>query len=99
MTAIATFGAIWTWGIILFSHYRFRKNIAPKGGKFKAPVYPFGSIFAGGFLLLMLVVMAFQSDTRVAVIVGPIWLVLMVAVYYLGGHHKLNHKLDSAPEL
>lgn len=98
MTAIATFGAIWTWGIILYSHYRFRKDIAPQGGKFKAPLYPFGSIFAGGFLLLIIVVMSFQEDTRVAVIVGPIWLLLMTAVYYVGGYHKLNRKFGVIPE-
>ncbi|MPQ67196.1 MULTISPECIES: amino acid permease [unclassified Pseudomonas] len=90
MTAIATFGAIWTWGVILVSHYRYKKYFALPNGKFRAPLFPFGSIFAIGFLLLIFVVMFFQADTRVAVIVGPIWLFIMTVVYFACGHHKVD---------
>lgn len=96
MTAIATFGAIWTWGIILVSHYRFKKLFAKLDGKFKSPLYPYGSIFAGAFLLVMLGVMTLQSDTLVAVIVGPIWLAAIIMIYYIGGHHKKNAALGES---
>jgi AAT family amino acid transporter len=98
MTAIATFGAIWTWGVILVSHYRYKKLFAKKDGRFKSPLYPFGSIFAGAFLLLMLGVMTLQSDTLVAVIVGPIWLAAIIMIYYIGGHHKKNAALEKSLE-
>jgi amino acid transporter, AAT family len=33
-------------------------------------------------------VMGFSSDTRIALIVGPIWFILLVVVYYSKGFHK-----------
>lgn len=93
LTAIATFGAIWTWGVILFAHYKYRKTIDPeiiKKRKFKAPFFPYGSYFAGAFLLIIVAVMAYLPDTRVAVIVGPIWLVGLTGIYYLFGYGKLS---------
>lgn len=87
MTAIATFSAIWTWGVILYAHYRFKRYFAKPAGRFTSPLYPFGSLFAAAFLCLILGVMWLQSDTRVAVIVGPLWIALAVAIYYGGGYH------------
>lgn len=91
VTSISTFGAVWTWGIILLSQLKFRKTLT-KGEvsrlSYKALFYPFGSYLVLAFLVLVLGLMAYFPDTRIALIVGPIWIIGLVFVYYKKGFHK-----------
>lgn len=91
VTSISTFGAVWTWGIILLSQLKFRKTLT-KGEvsrlSYKALFYPLGSYLALAFLVLVLCLMAYFPDTRIALIVGPIWIIGLVFVYYKNGFHK-----------
>ncbi|MDI2586717.1 amino acid permease [Psychrobacillus sp. NEAU-3TGS] len=91
VTSISTFGAVWTWGIILLSQLKFRKTLS-KGEvsklTYKALFYPLGSYLALAFLVLVLVLMAYFPETRIALIVGPIWIFLLIFVYYNKGFHK-----------
>ncbi|MDQ0219590.1 amino acid permease [Peribacillus cavernae] len=92
VTSIATFGAIWTWGTILVSQILYRKkmtNEQKKNLKYKMPWYPFSSYFSLAFLVLVIIVMGFSEKTIVALIVGPVWIILLVACYYGFG---LNRK-------
>jgi AAT family amino acid transporter len=91
VTAISTFGAIWTWSMILLSQIKYRKSLTPtqlRGLKYKMPLFPFTSYFSLAFLLLVVGLMAFFPDTRVALIVGPLWLGILTAFYYGKGYHK-----------
>lgn len=91
VTSIATIGAIWTWGIILLSQIRFRKGLNDQQVsdlKYKLPFFPYTSYLSLAFLAGVVVVMGFSSDTRIALIVGPVWFVLLVVVYYSKGFHK-----------
>ncbi len=91
VTSISTFGAIWTWSMILLSQIRFRKGLSPKqkqGLKFKMPLYPFTSYLALAFLLFVVCLLAYFPDTRIALIVGPLWLLILVAFYYGKGYQK-----------
>jgi AAT family amino acid transporter len=91
VTSIATIGAIWTWGIILLSQIRFRKGLSDQQVsdlKYKLPFFPYTSYLSLAFLAGVVVVMGFSSDTRIALIVGPIWFILLVVVYYSKGFHK-----------
>ena len=91
VTSISTFGAVWTWGIILLSQLKFRKTLT-KGEvsrlSYKALFYPFGSYSVLAFLVLVLGLMAYFPDTRIALIVGPIWIIGLVFVYFKKGFHK-----------
>jgi AAT family amino acid transporter len=85
VTAISTFGAIWTWSMILLSQIRYRKSLSQEQLnrlKFKMPLFPFTSYFSLAFLLLVVGLMATFPDTRIALIVGPLWLGILVAIYY-----------------
>ncbi|MFJ8268027.1 amino acid permease [Peribacillus asahii] len=85
VTSIATFGAIWTWGTILISHLRYRGKMTKEEKKrleYKMPWFPFSSYFALAFLALVVVLLAFSKNTIIALIVGPIWIILLVACYY-----------------
>lgn len=91
VTSIATFGAIWTWLIILLSQLKFRKQLSleqTKRLKYKLPLYPYSSYISIIFLLGVVGVMAYFPDTRIALIVGPAWLLLLTAVYFARGMHR-----------
>ncbi|MGD6816403.1 amino acid permease [Metabacillus sp. 84] len=91
VTSISTFGAIWTWGIILLSQMRYRRSLSReqvKNLKYKMPLFPYANYIALAFLGMVVVLMAFSADTRVALIVGPIWFALLLAVYFAKGFHK-----------
>jgi amino acid transporter, AAT family len=95
VTAISTFGAIWTWSMILLSQIKYRKSLTPtqlRGLKYKMPLFPFTSYFSLAFLLLVVGLMAFFPDTRIALIVGPLWLGILTAFYYGKGYHKREKK-------
>ena len=66
VTSIATFGTIWTWGIILLSQIKYRKTL--KTGeeaklKYKMPLFPLTSYVSLAFLALVVVLMACDPDT------------------------------------
>lgn len=85
VTSISTFGAIWTWGIILVAQMRFRASLSPSEQcalRFRVPFWPYGSWFALAFLALVIGLMAYFPDTRIALYVGPAWLALLVLLHY-----------------
>lgn len=91
ITSISTFGAIWTWGTILLSQMKFRKRLSAaelKELKYKMPLWPYGSYISLAFLLMVVAIMGYFPDTRIALIVGPIWILALVAFYYGRGFHK-----------
>jgi AAT family amino acid transporter len=91
VTSISTFGAIWTWAVILLSQIKYRKQLSIKERaklKYKMPLWPYGSYVSLAFLALVIGLMAYFPDTRIALIIGPFWIVLLVVVYYSKGFHK-----------
>ena len=91
LTSISTFGAIWTWGVILLSQLKFRKGLNSekrRNLKYKLPLYPFTSYISLAFLAFVIVLMAVNPDTRIAVIIGPIWIGILTGLYYFSGFHK-----------
>ncbi|WP_035351336.1 amino acid permease [Fictibacillus gelatini] len=93
ITSVATFGAVFTWAIIIISQLKFRKGLSAEERaklKYRMPFWPYGSYISLAFLALVVVLLGFSADTRVALIVGPIWLLLLVGIYYARGFHKRN---------
>jgi AAT family amino acid transporter len=85
VTSIATFAAIWTWTIILLTQMKFRRSLSGTERKrlaFRMPFYPYSSWLALAFLALVIGLMAYFPDTRVALIIGPLWLVLLTVLFY-----------------
>lgn len=99
VTSIGTFTAIWTWGVILVAQLRHRKNMTPdqrKNLKYKLPLYPLSSYISLAFLVLVLVVMAINPDQRIAVIVGPAFIIMLIALYYVTGLNKKPVKRNTS---
>jgi len=91
VTSIATFGAIWTWAVILLSQIRYRKTLKPseiKTLKYKVPLFPYTSYISLAFLAFVIGLMVYNPDTRIALVIGPLFLVFLVVVYYMKGFHK-----------
>lgn len=91
LTAISTFGAIWTWAIILLSQLKFRRTLSQaqlSALEHRMPLFPYGSYIALAFLVLVVGLMAYFPDTRIALVIGPGWLVLLVVLYYALGYHR-----------
>ncbi|MEB3750687.1 amino acid permease [Geobacillus icigianus] len=98
VTSVATFGAIWTWAMILLSQLKFRKQLNAEQVKrlaFKLPFYPYSSYISLAFLLAVVALMAYFPDTRIALLVGPAWLLLLTAVYFAKGMHRRQHSRES----
>jgi len=78
------------WFVILLSHIGFRKAKGAEIDKhpFKMPFAPVTNYLTIGFLLMVLVGMWFNNDTRVSLIVGVIFLAVVAASYYAFGIGK-----------
>ena len=99
VTSIATFSAIWTWVVVLLAQMKFRRSlnkVEQDALVFRMPFYPYASWLALAFLVLVTGVMAYFPDTRVALLVGPLWLVLLTVLYYVFGLGKNKELAYSA---
>ncbi len=81
------------WFVILLAELRFRRNNKDLmvDHPFKLPLYPFSNYFAFIMLIVIVIFMFINPDTRVSVIVGAAVLILAVAVY-LVRHGFKNEK-------
>ena len=76
VTSISLVGTLWTWGIIMVSHHRYR--LAVRAGRvsassFRMPGAPVVNWLVLAFLLLVAIMLGFDADTRVALYVAPFW--------------------------
>ena len=88
ITSISTFCFIYIWAIIVVCHLKYRKQRPElaKQSSFKMPLYPFMNYLILAFFLFILVVLALQSDTRIALMFTPFWFILLWAFYSMLAH-------------
>ena len=83
ITSISTFCFIYIWAIIVICHMRYRKTnpeLAAKS-KFKMPLYPIINYIILAFFAFILVVLALNNETRVALFVTPVWFIVLGVIY------------------
>lgn len=84
VTSVATVGVLWTWGVILICQLRYRRK-ADAGelpvSAFRMPGAPWTGYFGLAFLALVVVLLGFSEDTRIALYVTPIVGVVLVIGY------------------
>ncbi|AGX42857.1 amino acid permease [Clostridium saccharobutylicum] len=83
ITSISTFCFIYIWSIIVICHMRYRKTnpeLAAKS-KFKMPLYPIINYIILAFFAFVIVVLAFNKETRVALFVTPVWFIVLGIIY------------------
>jgi len=65
---------------------RVSQRSAPS--EFAVPFFPVANYIALAALAGVIVLMAFDASTRIALVVGPLWYAILIAVYYARGMHK-----------
>lgn len=83
VTTISAICFIWVWSIILISHliYLKKRPDLHKKSIFKAPLVPFINYVVLVLFVAVLVIMFISQDTRTALILTPIWFIVMLFTY------------------
>lgn len=79
ITSISTFCYIFIWAIIVICHLRYHKanpELAAKS-KFKMPLYPIINYVILAFFAFVIVTLALNNETRVALFVTPVWFIML----------------------
>ncbi|MFT4302612.1 MAG: amino acid permease, partial [Desulfovibrio sp.] len=90
MTTISSVCFIFVWSMILYSYVVYRKRHPERHetSKFKLPGGILSCWLCWIFFAVVLVLLTFEADTRMAMFTTPIWFVILGIGYYLS--HK-NH--------
>lgn len=86
IASIATFATVWVWLMILCSHLMMRRKMTRQEIaelKFPIPFWPIAPILTTLFMVFVVVLLGFFKETRVALYVGIVWVLLLVIAYYL----------------
>ncbi|MEH7075835.1 amino acid permease [Neobacillus drentensis] len=84
ISSVATVAVITSWTIILITQLKFRQSKTKEEVKklaFKMPLFPISTYLALAFLALVIILMAFIEEMRVALYVAPIWFIILYAGY------------------
>lgn len=98
ITSISTFCFIFIWAIIVICHLKYRKTnpkLAAKN-KFKMPLYPIANYVILAFMAFVIVTLAFNSETRVALFVTPVWFIMLAVIYKIA---KTKRKSEEDKEI
>lgn len=85
ITSVSTVGIIVVWGTILVCHMVYRRRVARgllPASDYRVPWAPVTTTVSLAFLVLVFVLLFFDKDGRVALMVGAAWFVL-VGIGYL----------------
>ncbi|MED1865018.1 amino acid permease [Fictibacillus nanhaiensis] len=83
VTTISAICFIWVWSVILISHIKYRKTRSNlhKKSTFKAPFAPFINYVVLALFGLILIVLLVAEATRPALLLTPIWFILLWILY------------------
>ena len=92
VTTISAICFIWVWSIILICHLRYKKT-RPQlhaASAFKAPLTPFINYVVLALFVVILVIMLFSDATRPALLLTPVWFILLFIFYWTRRKKKIN---------
>ncbi len=83
ITSISTFCFIYIWAVMIYCHMKYREKRPDlvKASTFKMPLYPVMNYLILAFFAFILVVLALNEDTRIALLFTPVWFVILWALY------------------
>lgn len=93
VTSVATVGVIWTWGIIVWSHLKYRQAVSRGEAAavfFRMPGAPYSNWFVLAFLALVTVFLALDAGTRVALYVAPVWFALLIVGFLISRARRVQ---------
>ncbi len=84
MSAITTTGCMWTWSLIMYIQYKWRKSLNAEqiaNLKYPMPFYPYANYIVGLFMLAVTLGMGYDHDNLVGLYVAPVWYAALYLVY------------------
>lgn len=94
MSAITTTGCMWTWSLIMYIQYKWRKGLNKEqvaNLKYPMPFYPYANYLVGLFMLAVTLGMGYDHDNLVGLYVAPAWyggLYLLYKLFKIGIVHE-----------
>lgn len=89
--AAVTFVGLMVWIAILITQLQFRRSLTKAQVAelaYRTPWWPYSSWFALAFIALVVVLMGFHEDARIALVLGPCLLGVYLIMFYLVGLHR-----------
>ncbi len=89
--AAVTFVGLMVWIAILITQIQFRRSLTKVQVAelaYRTPWWPYSSWFALAFIALVVVLMGFHEDARIALVLGPCLLGVYLAMFYIVGLHR-----------
>lgn len=83
VTTISAICFIWVWGVVLVCHIKYKRT-RPElqaESKFKAPFTPFINYVVLGLFAIILIIMLIAQETRPALLLTPLWFILLFILY------------------
>ena len=102
IASIATFATVWVWLMILVTQIAMRRSMTAEEVaqlKFPVPFWPYAPIAATVFMVFIFGVLGYFPDTRAALIVGAVWIVLLIVAYRLWVKPLAGQVVKAQPEL
>ena len=96
MMSILAFNTVWTWGMVLIAHWRFRRQQTVVAA-FRLRWWPLSSVVCLAFLAFVLVMLGYSADTRVALYVGVAWVLLLTLAYKVFGVDRRLLAIQNVP--
>jgi amino acid transporter, AAT family len=96
MMSILAFNTVWTWGMVLIAHWRFRRQ-QTGALAFQLRWWPLSSVVCLAFLAFVLVMLGYSPDTRVALYVGVAWVLLLTLAYKVFGVDRRLLAMGNVP--
>ena len=85
--SVALIAGIFNWTTIMLTQLKFRKRKEAEGEvdglQYTLPLYPIANYFVIAFLACIVVLMAMNENYRVAVFVGPVWIIVLAIAFMI----------------
>ena len=92
---VASFAVVFTWTMILMTHRGMRRTMARHGespGTFALPGGAFTTWATTAFIALVIGLLAWDPESRQALVIGVVWLAVLTAAWFLGARrHGHRH--------
>ena len=85
ISSVATFCFLYIWAVLVICHMRYRKSRPDLAAKshFKMPLFPVLNYIVLAFFAFVIITLAINETTRVALFVTPVWFILLLLIYHL----------------
>ena len=93
----SVFPGMVAWFVLAYSQKNFRKRWGEKAmaeHPFKSPLFPYANYFCLIFLVLVTIGMWVNPDTRMSLIAGWTFMIIVTAGYFLAGYRKNEYNED-----